>query len=74
MRNRVVIVSDKMSSAAYDSTTAVLEVEFSNGYVYEYLGVPRDHYDALLAAPSKGRYFNNGLRGKFLHRRRVFAG
>lgn len=72
--NHVVVVSDMMSSVGYDSSTAVLEVEFRNGYVYEYFDVPRDHYDALLAAPSKGRYFNASLRGKFHHRRLKIVG
>lgn len=72
--NRVVVASDMMSSVGYDSSSAVLEVEFRNGSVYEYLDVPRDHYDALLAAPSKGRYFNARLRGKFQHRRLPFVG
>lgn len=72
--NRVVVVSDMMSSVGYDSSTAVIEVEFRNGYIYQYLDVPRDHYDALLAATSKGRYFNACLRGKFRHRRLTFFG
>jgi hypothetical protein len=72
--NRVVVASDMMASVGYDSSTAVLEVEFRSGSVYEYLDVPRGHYDALLAAPSKGRYFNASLRGKFHHRRRPFVG
>ena len=67
--NRVVVVSDMMSSVAYDPTIAVLEVEFRRGSVYQYLGVPRDHYDALLAAPSKGRFFNAHVRTTFPCRR-----
>lgn len=72
--NRVTVVSDMMSSVGYDSSTAVLEVEFRNGHVYEYLNVPRAHHDALLSAPSKGRYFNASLRGKFHHQRLAFVG
>jgi hypothetical protein len=66
---RVGVNSDMMSSCGYDSSTATLEVEFRNGSVYAYHGVPRDRYDALLSASSKGRYFNTHLRGKFPYRR-----
>ena len=67
--NRVVVVSDMMSSVGYDPNTAVLEVEFRSGSVYQYLDVPRDHYVALLGAASKGRFFNASLRPTFRCRR-----
>lgn len=42
----------------------VLEIEFSNGSVYQYHGEPaREHFDNLIQAESKGKYF-----GKFLRR------
>jgi hypothetical protein len=63
--NRVDVVSDMMSSVGYDPTTAVLEVEFRSGSVYQYFDVPPDHYVALLAATSKGRFFNARLRPVF---------
>lgn len=66
---RLSVASDVMCSVGYDSSTAVLRVEFRNGSVYEYIDVPRHHYDALLAAPSKGRYFNACLRGTFPYHR-----
>jgi hypothetical protein len=66
---RVAVVSDLLTSVGYNAPTAVLELEFRNGLVYEYYAVPRRHYDALLAAPSKGRYFNTFLRGAFPYRR-----
>ena len=67
--NRVDVVSDVMSSVGYNPTTAVLEVEFCNGSVYEYFDVPHNHYAALLAATSKGRFFNAHLRTAFRCRR-----
>jgi hypothetical protein len=63
--NRVAVVSDMMSSVGYDTTAAVLEIEFCSGSVYQYFDVPPDHYVALLVATSKGRFFNAQLRPVF---------
>jgi hypothetical protein len=36
-----------------------LEIEFrDNGHVYCYFDVPKEEYDAFIAAPSKGTYLN----------------
>lgn len=66
---RTSVASDMMSSVGYDPAGAVLEVEFRNRSVYEYMDVPAHHYDALLAAVSKGQFFNACVRGVFAFRR-----
>jgi hypothetical protein len=45
--------------------TRVLEVEFESGRVYQYYDVPENVYNEMLASDSKGRYFNQHIRGKF---------
>lgn len=45
--------------------TRVLEIEFENGRVYQYFDVPEEVYVAMLASESKGRYFNQHVRGKY---------
>ena len=45
--------------------TRVLEIEFESGRVYQYFDVPQDIYDSMLQSDSKGRYFNQHIRGKF---------
>lgn len=45
--------------------TRVLEIEFESGKVYQYFDVPEDIYNAMLSSESKGRYFNQHIRGKF---------
>ena len=45
--------------------TRVLEVEFESGRVYQYYDVPENIYNEILASDSKGRYFNQHIRGKF---------
>lgn len=44
-------------SAGYDADTQTLEVEFNNGRVYAYGGVPQAEYDGMMNAPSAGKYF-----------------
>jgi hypothetical protein len=43
----------------------VLEIRFDSGRIYQYYDVPEDIYEGMLAAASKGRYFNSHIRDKF---------
>ncbi len=43
----------------------VIEIEFESGRVYQYMDVPEDVYEGMLAAESKGKYFNKYIRGKY---------
>jgi hypothetical protein len=45
-----------------------LELEFCNRAIYQYFGVPAAVHQALLDASSKGRYFNQAIRGRFPYR------
>ena len=63
--SRVSVASDMMCSVCHDPETSILEIEFRNGSLYAYFDVPRDHYEALLLATSKGKFFNAYLRGVF---------
>ncbi len=47
----------------------LLELEFGNATVYRYLDVPAAVHAELLAAPSKGRFFNLCIRGRFAFQR-----
>lgn len=53
----------------YDELGHVLRVRFGSGHGYEYLDVPRDRARGLLAAASKGSYYNNWIRGQYAFRR-----
>jgi len=50
---------------------ATLTVHFHSGAVYRYFTVPRVVLDALLAAQSKGTYFNRHIRNECPCRRVV---
>jgi len=51
-----------MKSVGYDVESRILEIEFESGKVYQYLGVLGSKYEGLIAAESKGAYFNREIR------------
>ena len=63
---RVAMVeSTTLTTVAYDEARELLQLEFCSRAVYLYFGVPPTVHQALLDAPSKGRYFNQTIRGRF---------
>jgi hypothetical protein len=68
---RVSVESTTLSRVSYDARKRLLELEFVNATVYRYLDVPAAVHAELLAAPSKGRFFNLCIRGRFAHQRAV---
>ena len=54
--------SRNIASVGYDAESATLRVQFLKGSSYDYQGVPMEVYEGLLAAASKGDYFNNVIR------------
>ena len=59
------IESTVLASIAYDEPNQLLFVEFRGGAVYGYFEVPLTIHQGLLAAPSKGAYFNRFIRAHF---------
>jgi hypothetical protein len=64
------LLRDRVSSAiiasiGYDRERNLLEVEFNNGWIYEYRLVPPEVYHALMAAPSKGRYLHQSIVDRY---------
>ena len=43
----------------------MLQVGLRTGRVYDYFDVPPEIYSELLAAESKGRYYNHHIRNEF---------
>ena len=62
------VESSTLATVAYDEAQARLQLRFCSGAVYEYSGVPAGVHQSLLDAPSKGRYFNDAIRGRFPYR------
>jgi KTSC domain len=60
--DRIQVSSSNLASVGYDPAALVLEVEFNNGSVYQYAGVPESVYSRLMAAGSKGTFFDQHVK------------
>lgn len=52
------VESSMIQAAGYDEATETLEVVFNSGKTYRYFQVPKDVWEGLLEADSKGSYMN----------------
>ena len=59
------VESTTLTTVAYDRAGQVLRLEFRSHAVYCYFRVPPGVYQNLIAADSKGSYFNRYIRGRF---------
>jgi hypothetical protein len=66
---RQVVSSQIIHSVGYDSESSTLEVQFRNGWIYEYEDVPEAVYRALMAAESHGKYLKRNIVEQFVTRR-----
>lgn len=57
--------STVIESVAYDEAANTLDIVFTNGRAYRYFAVPRAVHEGLLAARSKGGYFNDVIRPRY---------
>lgn len=59
------VQSSNISSIGYDAASQTLEVEFLNGGVYQYFGVPQNVYQGIMAASSHGEYLAQHIKGHY---------
>ena len=59
------VESTTLVKICYDDARELLQLEFCSRAVYQYFSVPAVVHQALLDASSKGRYFNQAIRGRF---------
>ena len=59
------VSSSNVQSVGYDETSETLEVEFKNGSVYQYFGVPEQVYQQLKNAGSVGGYLASDIKGEY---------
>jgi KTSC domain len=64
---RVPVDSEALRSVGYKDGT--LEIEFTNGSVYQYFDVPEHVHDELMRAGSHGELFSRQIRGHFRYAR-----
>jgi hypothetical protein len=56
------VLSTCLDNADYNVGTSTLTLVFDKWGTYEFYSVAQAVYDALIAAPSKGQYFNYSIR------------
>ncbi len=59
---RTPVQSSSVSSVGYDRDSSTLEIEFLNGSVYQYFGVPESIFNGLMNAPSKGTFLDQFVK------------
>ncbi|HLW88239.1 MAG TPA: KTSC domain-containing protein [Terriglobales bacterium] len=62
------VESTTLATVSYDGSREFLQLEFCSRAVYQYFRVPAAVHQSLLDAASKGRYFNQAIRGRFPYR------
>jgi YD repeat-containing protein len=63
--DRILVQSSNLVSVGYDAAGQLLEVEFLTGKTYRYHQVPRDVYQGLMSAPSKGEYLHDNILNRY---------
>lgn len=66
---RKFVSSSNLYSVGYNGVTAVLEIQFRNGSIYQFLNVSGAVYQALMDADSHGKYFNYCIKNRYRYRR-----
>jgi hypothetical protein len=59
------LVSSTITSVEYDDEVHELDVTFTSGKMYRYFNVPLEIYAEFLDAGSKGKFFNDNIKGAF---------
>jgi YD repeat-containing protein len=61
--------SSKLRSVGYDEQGRTLEVEMSNGQVYQYVGVYPEVYRRFMAAPNPTSFFDDKIAEEYSPKR-----
>ncbi len=63
------VVSSNIRSIGYDPQSAILEVEFTSGDIYQYFDVPEHLYRELMNASSHGKFLNNYIKYSYRYQK-----
>jgi hypothetical protein len=63
--NRQSVQSSMVKAWAFDPMTETLEIEFTNGRIYQYAGVPAFLAKGFELAASKGEFFMSRIDRRF---------
>lgn len=61
--------SSKLRSVGYEEATRTLEIEMSNGQVYQYSGVYPEVYRRLMAAPNPTAFYDDKIADEYTAKR-----
>jgi hypothetical protein len=61
--------SSKICAVGYDEKSQVLEIEFSNGQVYQYVKVYPEVYRRFMAAPNPTSFYDDKIAEEYTGRR-----
>jgi len=64
--DRTPVRSSNIRAVGYDLASRTLEVEFQSRGVYQYSSVPENVYQGLMRAASKGSYFHDHIKDRYL--------
>ncbi len=59
------ISAGSIRSVGYDARNRMLEVEFSNGGIYQYSGVSEEVHRRFMNVPSPGSYFHDNIEENY---------
>ena len=62
---RTKVNSSHFAAVGYDPAARKMHIEFKNGSLYEYMGVPEVFYKTLMDAESPGRFFHQNFKPHF---------
>lgn len=62
------VISSILTEVKYSSRSRDLDLRFVTGRTYRYSEVPREVYERLTKADSKGAFFNKHIRDQFVSR------
>ena len=61
--------SSSITRFSYEDVNQVLLVEFKNGSTYQYFDVPQGVFEQMKAAPSKGQFLAQNIKGAYRYAR-----
>lgn len=61
--------SSTIARVGYDGDTQVLSVEFAKSGTYHYYDVPQEVFEQMKAAPSKGQFLSQSIKGTYRYAR-----
>lgn len=60
-----IVQSTNVGKIGYNPDKKVMTVEYKNGFVYSYDGVPQEIYNAAKASESTGSYISRNVKGRY---------